>query len=209
MPKKSKKNLTIYIILSVVAAIVIIKALTGHMPFNLGFQTPARGKGSRAAKVQITEFIDFQCPACANGSKFLKEYLVKHPSDIYLEVKYFPLPSIHRHAQRSARYAECSAQQNKFWPMLDLLMEEQPRWAGLMNAEDTFKKMASVVQLDKGQLDACLRDQGTERIIIKEKELGQSMGVQSTPTYFINGKLFVGVKSLKDELNTYFGDVTD
>jgi protein-disulfide isomerase len=57
------------------------------------------------------------------------------------------------------------------------------------------------------QLNACLSSDDTRKVINDEKSLGQSLGISSTPTYFINGKMVVGAKSMTDELKTYFADI--
>lgn len=70
-----------------------------------------RIKGEANAPIKITEFTDFQCPSCAQGSKYLKKFMEGHPKAVHLEMKYYPL-NMHRHAFMSARYAECAGKSN-------------------------------------------------------------------------------------------------
>jgi protein-disulfide isomerase len=162
-----------------------------------------RSKGDPQAKVQIIEFIDLQCPACAKGSKTLKEYMEKHPQDIHLQLKYFPLKS-HSHGMQSALYSECAGRQNLFWPFHELLIERQEQWSPLPSAEPMFVEMAKAAGVDTGKLNSCIGSPEAAKAVNDDRSLGQSLGIQSTPTYFINNKMAVGIKSLKDELDTFF-----
>ena len=167
----------------------------------------ARAKGNPQARVKIVEFIDFQCPACAYGIKYLKTFFDQHPNDIYIQVQYFPLTNMHHHAMISALYSECAARQGKFWELDDLMIPQQSQWAQLISPEPVFQAMAQQVGMNIDQLNTCLASDDARKVINDEKSLGQSLGIVSTPTYFINGKMVVGGKSLDDELKKYFPDI--
>jgi len=199
----NKQRLTFLIVL-------VLVGLIGGAKFFLGARhqeldpKQVRSKGNSQARVKVVEFIDFQCPACANGVKILGTYLDKYPHDIYLQVKYFPLTNVHRHAMVSALYSECAARQGKFWALNDMMMPQQSQWAQLISAEPVFKSMALQAGMDIRKLEGCLASDDARRVINDEKSLGQSLGISSTPTYFINNKMVVGTKSLEEELKTYF-----
>lgn len=199
----SKKNLTIGIVIVVIAVIAILKFVLVKPPVAFD-PVEARTRGPQQAKVNIVEFIDFECPACAYGAQKLREYLAQHPSDIHLEVKYYPLMNVHHHALQAASYMECSARQGKFWQLFDSVMTQQPQWSPLMSIDGIFDQMAQGAGVDIRQLHACLASDDPSTKIMAEKAVGRSLGVQSTPTYFINKKMVVGAKSLQDELDTYF-----
>ena len=202
MTKISKPVLTIAIIVSCVAVFAGIKY------FKLKSQTeslpplPQRAKGNPNGKVRIIEFIDFQCPACANGVKILNDYLKKYPNEIYLELRYFPLV-MHRHGNTSARYGECAARQEKFWPFLELLLERQKQWSVLNDPVPAFEIIAKEVDLNVDQLNACLQDPGVETVITADVDEGKLLGVKSTPAYFINHEMVVGTKLLPSKLDSY------
>ncbi len=199
----SKQKLTIFIILGIAVAVAAVKIF---MSFNAKPIDPAlmRAKGDPKAKVHIIEFFDFQCPACAVGAKKLREYYAAHAADMHIEMKYFPLTGPHKHAMASSLHAECAARQGKFWNMHDLLIDRQAQWSPLISVDGTFLQYAREAGLDEGALRRCLASPETEKEVIQERSLGQTLGVQSTPTYFINNKMVVGVKSLTDELDQYF-----
>ena len=203
MSKLSKSLSTLIIILICVCFIYIVKAFLnskkGHKAESISL---GRVKGNPQAALRVTEYIDFQCPACAEGSRVLRENFKNYPNKIYLELKYFPLSS-HKHGFISARYAECAGRQGKFWPFHDFLIDRQPQWSTLEDAKPAFQQMAKELNLDARKLDACVQDQNVEKIILVDKDKGTSLGIQRTPTYFINGNMVVGVKSLKEELTTH------
>lgn len=199
----NKLQLTLGVVLVLVGLIVGAKILGAPKKAPIHWQE-ARAEGSPDSKVKIVEFIDFQCPACAVGAQYLKTFFDRHPNDIYLQVRYFPLTNMHRHAMISALYSECAARQGKFWAMDDLMIAQQSQWAQLISPEPVFQAMAAEVGMNVDQLNACLASDDARRVINDEKSLGQSLGIVSTPTYFINNKMVVGTKSLQDELKHYF-----
>ncbi len=225
--KFSKKFTTFLIVVTCILLVLIIKILTAGSRGDLSQIQSGRVKGNPQTPVKIVEFIDFQCPSCAHGSKILKKFMAENPMTIQLELKYYPL-NMHRHAFLSAYYAECAAHQGRFWSFEDLLIERQDQWSKLYDAKPYFDILAKDVGLNSGQLNACLKDPKVESIILAEREEGKKLGVQSTPTYFIielpsnkqnskilsksfrvekeklnNGEMMVGVSLLQEKLNTF------
>jgi protein-disulfide isomerase len=199
----NKQQSTLVIVLLLVGAIVGVKFFMAHKKAEINLQT-ARAKGNPQARVKIVEFVDFQCPACAYGIKYLKTYFDQHPNDIYIQVRYFPLTNMHHHAMISALYSECAARQGKFWALDDLMIPQQSQWAQLISPDPVFQAMAVQVGMNINELNSCLASDDARKVINDEKSTGQSLGIASTPTYFINNKMVVGAKSLQDELKTYF-----
>lgn len=203
MAKLNKKTATFVIIVIIVLIIVGVKAYFALNAKAID-SVEARSKGNPAAKVQIVEFIDLECPACAYGSKVVKELIEKHPNDIRVQVKYFPLIRTHRHAMQVALYNECAGAQGKFWEFHYPLMLAQQQWSPLLSADAFFQDLAIKAGANMQQLNTCLSSDEAAAIVNNDKILGQSLGVQSTPTYFINNKMIVGAKALEEELGTYF-----
>jgi protein-disulfide isomerase len=200
-----KWSLTVWVVVILAIIVVGARIFFGSRQIS-GNPEQARAEGNPDARVKIVEFVDFQCPACAWGLKYLKTFLASHPNDLYIQVRYFPLTSLHHHALISALYSECAARQGKFWPLDDLMISQQAQWAQLINPQPVFDAMARQVGMDMDRLNACLDSDDTIKVINDEKVMGQSLGITSTPTYFINGKMVVGTKDLQDELKKYFPD---
>lgn len=197
--KFSKKAVSFLIVTATILAVGGIKYGLGY--FRLGIQKVEmpRAKGNPQAKVQIVEYVDFQCPACAQGSVYLKDFMALHPGFIYLQLKHFPLP-MHKHGFLSAYYAQCAAEQSKFWPFVDQVFERQVEWSKFNDPYPFFKKLAQELKFNMPQLEMCMREKKILEIVEREKKEGKALGVNSTPTYFINNTMVVGQKSLSLEL---------
>jgi protein-disulfide isomerase len=163
------------------------------------FGIEQRSKGDLSAKTHITEYFDYQCPPCAMANKMFKERMAERPGSYHLEVRYFPLPG-HRNAMKAAIHAECAARQGRFWDFHDKLFENQNEWANDSYAELKYLGYAKDLNLDLARWDACVKDPKTEAFVAKEKEQGQALGAQITPSFFVNGKLIVGNFPLIEEL---------
>jgi protein-disulfide isomerase len=157
-------------------------------------------KGDPAAPIQVVEFIDFQCPACAAGALVIKNFMRDNPGTVFLQMKYFPLAG-HPHGIISAKYAECAARQGQFWAMHDLILENQPQWRDLTDARPALDMYARNLGLDLRRLGTCLASPETAARLVKTKAEGEALGVRSTPSYVINGELIVGFRNLTSRLN--------
>lgn len=195
--KNNKKMTTIIIILSCIILVYGIKLFTqSSAQKDFKSSKSSRIKGEAMAPIQIVEFIDFECPACAAGAKYLKKVMQKNPSSIHLEMKYYPL-AMHKHGVISAKYAECAGKQGKFWEFHDYLIERQKLWHRLDDANPAFDVMAQDLKLDMEALKSCVESLATAKVIEKDKAEGRSIGIRSTPTYFVNGEIVVGMRNLQ------------
>jgi protein-disulfide isomerase len=104
--------------------------------------------GSKAAKVTVVEFADFQCPACGAFHPEMKKILADYNGKIYFVYRHFPLP-MHKNARAAAQTAEAAAAQGKFWPMYDQLFEKQSEWSEVENPTDLFASYAKNLKLDE------------------------------------------------------------
>jgi protein-disulfide isomerase len=198
----SKQTATIIIIVTAVLLIAGVRFFKWGQG-GAGESARARVAGNPKASLRIVEFVDLQCPACAVGAADLKKYLAAFP-----EVKFFPLGG-HMHSLIATKYTECAARQGKFWPYFDLVFERQARWRDLFDAHPVFDEIAKEVGLNDGQLRACLDSDEVREKILSEKDEGASRGVKSTPTYFINDKMVVGPKLMREEVEKTLGVKTE
>jgi len=157
--------------------------------YNEGINTEVKNiKGNENGSVTLVEYGDFECPACATMHPFLFEVMEKYGDDIRLEFKHFPLQQIHPRAMLGAKAAEAAGQQGKFFEFHDILFERQNEWVKSPNPRVVLSNYAEELELDikqfKKQIDASLL---TDRIKQDQKE-GVELGVNSTPTFFLNGE---------------------
>ena len=156
-----------------------------------------KSKGPSAAKVQIIEFSDFECPACRMAIPIIEEILKTYPGQIRFSYQHFPLSS-HHFSPLAHQAAECAAMANKFWEYHDRLYQEQLVWtSSLTDPTETFLLYARDLGLNLDAFAQCLGDENVRRRILIEKANGDLLRVSSTPTFFINGERVVGGVDLK------------
>lgn len=159
-----------------------------------------------SAKVTIVEFADFQCPACAAVHPAVKQILNDYKGKVNFVFRHFPLPQ-HKNALIAASAAEAAGEQGKFWEMENLLFENQDKWSESDKAKEIFLTYAKELGLDKDKFKSAIEGNKFTSKITGDKDDGQALGVNSTPTFFINGQKFsesasyANLKNKIDELN--------
>ena len=141
--------------------------------------------GPENAPVQIIEFADYECPYCQKVNEDLARVREQFPSQVSLVYKDFPLP-MHPLAPKAAQAARCAGAQGKFWEYHDSLFQTKK----LQTSE--LKKQAAALKLDTARFDQCL--DGGEQIaaVKKDAQEAQRLGLQGTPSFFINGHFMTG-----------------
>src|SRR6516225_3193040 len=154
-------------------------------------------RGNKDAKVTIVNYDDFQCPFCSRMHQTLFPEIYKEYGDRVLFIyKDYPLEEIHPWAVHAAVNANCLAAQNNdaYWDYVDYLHANQ----GAINSEQGRDAQtgaldrAALLQaqqhnLDNVKLIACIKSQDETAVKASLKE-GDSLGVQATPTLFVNGE---------------------
>ncbi|RJQ36505.1 DsbA family protein [Candidatus Microgenomates bacterium] len=144
--------------------------------------------GSSSAKVTLVEYADFQCPGCAAFYPVVKQLLADYEGKILYVYRFFPLRQIHKNALTSAQAAYAAHLQGKFPEMEDLLFTNQTVWAEDNNASDIFLSYAQKINLDLDKYKKDYNSEETKKFIEKQENGAISLGVNSTPTIFINGE---------------------
>jgi protein-disulfide isomerase len=146
-------------------------------------------RGSPNAKVHMVEFSDFQCPFCKGNEAALTEVLKAYPGLVSLEYRHFPLTQVHGFAAKAAEAYECALDQgpNKAWALHDVMFDRQP-------ALDVpqLKSYARALGIDGAAFDACLDSGKKAELVARDASLGVKLGVESTPSVFIEGTPLVG-----------------
>ena len=150
----------------------------------------ARGvtKGEKAP-ITIVEFGDYQCPGCGSfgmSVKPLVEQAFVESGQAQFVFYDFPLVSIHPNAFLAARAARCAEDQGKFWEYHDELFRNQARWAPQPNPARSFGDYSGTVGMDTKEFESCLNSDRHADVVTANMQLGQMMGVTSTPTILVN-----------------------
>ena len=140
--------------------------------------------GPETARVVIVEYGDFECPNCGQAYPAVKLLLRHFEHRVRYAFRHFPLTEVHPHAQLAAEAAEAAAGQHKFWPMHDLLFEQQ-----LHLKPKDLRRYAGELELDLERFDYELNDQVYRQRVNEHIEGGRRSGVRATPTFFVDGAL--------------------
>ncbi|MBC7537556.1 MAG: thioredoxin domain-containing protein [Bacteriovorax sp.] len=143
-------------------------------------------KGPENAKVKIVEFYDPECEACAAFSPYVKEIISRYQNDIQLTVRY---ALYHGNSTLAAKASDAAALQGKFWDFQELLFLNQSEWShSQVPAIENFIKYAKDLDLDVLKFQTDINDLKRMETISIDLEDGKKLGVNGTPTIFINGK---------------------
>ncbi|MEN9649679.1 MAG: hypothetical protein RL094_646 [Candidatus Parcubacteria bacterium] len=142
-------------------------------------------RAGSSTKVIITEFADFECPACAVLSPELKRLLETDGDKFTLVYRHFP---IHSHSYEAAAVALAAGEQGKFFQMSEVLFDKQSEWTpASANRTTLFEKYATQLGLDIAKFRVSVKDPKHEESVNKDRRDATAMGINSTPTLIING----------------------
>ena len=145
--------------------------------------------GTANAPVTLVEFSDFQCPFCARVMPTLKKVKDTYGDKVRIVWKDFPLTSIHPQAFKAAEAGQCAREQGKFWELHDRMFANQQALQ-----PDALKEHAAAVGLDLAKFNACFDASKYGERVQQQMSAGSQLGVQSTPSIFINGRLVSGAQ---------------
>ncbi|MEK7573576.1 MAG: thioredoxin domain-containing protein [Patescibacteria group bacterium] len=144
--------------------------------------------GSPSAKVSLIEYSDFQCPACAAYHPLVNQLLTEYEGKIYFAYRFFPLTQIHKNALISSQAGYAAYKQDKFKEMYDMLFSTQNDWAENNSPSDIFVEYAGKIGLDVEKFKTDMDSEEAKSAIGKGLAEGTDIGVNSTPTFFLNNK---------------------
>jgi protein-disulfide isomerase len=183
-----------------VLAYLLLRPGTTSIPANVTVQASDtlgfRGylKGSTEAPVEITEFADYQCPFCQTFATLqmptIEERLIK-TGRVRWRYRDFPLQQ-HAFARLAAHSAACADEQGKYWEQHQRIYEGQSEWAAARDAGPIFRDYARAAGLDLGRYDACMKAGKYAGRIQASYNEGVQLGVSSTPTLLVSGRLYRG-----------------
>jgi protein-disulfide isomerase len=145
---------------------------------------PVRGNAS--APITIIEFSDFQCPFCQRVNPTLARVRETYGDKVRIVFKDYPLPN-HPQAPKAAEAARCAGEQKKYWEMHDAMFANQRALE-----VPALKQTARAIGLEGAAFDSCLDSGKFAATVRNGSKLGDSMGVNSTPTLYVNGRPVIG-----------------
>ena len=146
--------------------------------------------GVPGAKAVITVFSDYQCPYCKEEGKILRTQLMQEfGKDVRVYFKDYPIVQIHPWSMPAAIAGRCvfRAEPTKFWDYHDFLFEDQTN-VTVENLKGKVVDWAGKNGLDTLQLARCIDNKSTEKEVLKSMAEGRALGIDKTPTLFINGR---------------------
>ncbi len=156
--------------------------------------------GSDSAPVEIVEYADFQCPACANFDQVqwpdVKARLID-TGKLRLRYRDYPLDEIHPQARLAAHAAACADDQGRFWQMKNQLYSRQNDWAFARGSTpyDAMSEMVGAIGGDVAAWQACMEAGSHAARIEASHAEALRVGAPSTPTFLIGGRLYPGMNS--------------
>ncbi len=148
--------------------------------------------GPANAPITLVEFADFQCPFCRQWEQqTYQPLLAAYPGKIRFVYRDFPLTSIHPNAMPAAEAAQCANEQGQFWPFHDKL------FGGETLSADVYNQYAQQLNLDMTKFAQCISTHKFAQQIQADSDFATNLGVNSTPTFFINGLALVGAQPLE------------
>ncbi|MGQ3300940.1 DsbA family protein [Reyranella sp.] len=175
-------------------------------PSKAGLETVQPGDhvlGDPNAPITVIEYASLTCSHCAHfHTQVLPEIKKKwiETGKVKLVYRDFPLDQI---AAKAAQIAECAGN-DKYFGVLDIIFRGQPQWATAADPLAELAKPLRIAGMGENEIKACLANDAMSNAVIKDYQGGEAMGVNSTPTLFINGQLYRGARSV-EELDGVFG----
>ena len=138
-------------------------------------------------KVTLVEFLDFECESCAAAYPFVEGLRETYAGRVTFVVRYFPLPS-HQNARNAAHAVESAARQDALEGMYRRMYETQAEWGESRESQAAlFRTFAADLGLDMEQYDRDVDSEAVAARVQADVDDGLSLGVDSTPTFFLNG----------------------
>jgi protein-disulfide isomerase len=147
--------------------------------------------GPDDAPATVVEFSDFECPFCREGSAELKKVFDRYPGKVRIVFRHYPLDTAcnsymprsgHLYACRAAMMALCAGAEGRFWQMHDALFQIPQMRLTVLD------ELPAKLGLATGPFSKCMSDEATLTSVKADIEEGHRLGVDGTPTLFVNGR---------------------
>jgi protein-disulfide isomerase len=148
--------------------------------------------GSDSAKLEVTEYADYQCPVCQDFESVqfpaVRQQLIDNGT-VRWRYRDFPL-DMHPNSRVASHAAACANDQGKYWPMHEALYQHQAEWAPMKNPAGAFSGYAKSAGVDVSVYDKCMGEAKYAGRIQASYDEGLKLGVAGTPNFVIGGRLY-------------------
>jgi protein-disulfide isomerase len=146
--------------------------------------------GRADAPITIYQFADFQCPHCAQFAAFIEPLIRQNLVDTgKARYVFYEYPLGFKWSFLAARAGRCANEQGKFWEFHDIIFGRQQQWSYDPDAAAQFVEYARTIPgMDAGKFGSCVRSDQFQKEVSESGQLGRSLGVQGTPTIYVNGR---------------------
>jgi len=145
-------------------------------------------QGPAEAPVTLVEYGDYECPHCGRAYPMVKAIQLRMGNELRFVFRNFPLAKSHEHAEHAAEMAEAADQHGKFWPMHDILFENQDALE-----DENLVAYAATLGIDPVWAATALAQGLFQERVREDFASGVRSGVNGTPTFFINGARYDGL----------------
>jgi protein-disulfide isomerase len=217
MDKKDQSQMKRYLPFVIIAAVLVAAVGAGFLMFRSSqTQPPATSTSagdSRATSnglaskgvVTIDEYGDYQCPPCGGLHPILKTLKGEYGGRIQIAFHHYPITQLHNHALEASYAAAAAGLQGKFWEMHNMLYENQSLWSQVGDFRPILINFARQLGLDVPRFTRDMDGLQVVTIVSEDTRRANELGVNSTPSIFINGQLIpnenLTVEGLRKEIN--------
>lgn len=180
--RRIAKAKTAYIAGLRTSAKILLRLPPPRAPLSMT-DTPSRGPAT--AQVTLLEYADYECPYCQQIQPALNKIEQEFKGTVAFAYKDFPL-NIHSNAEKAAEGSQCARLQGKYWEYHDLLASTKQLDPAALKAH------ARTLHLDTAAFDKCIDGGETADTVKAFQKEAEKLGVQGTPTFFVNGRAITG-----------------
>lgn len=158
-------------------------------------------KGNKKALITLVEYLDFECEACGFYYPYVKQLTKEFNNDVRFVSRYFPLPG-HKNGLPAALAVEAASKQDKYWEMYDIIFENQKNWGERAVADPTiFEEYAKKIGLNMTKFKKDVDSKTVKDRVERDRLSGEQLGVDATPTFYLNGEKLQNPRSPEDFKN--------
>ncbi len=187
------------------AADRVYEIVDSTAPSELALVTDDHMSGESDAQLVLIEYLDLQCPTCAQMHAILEDLKDQYDTELLVVSRHLPLESIHPNARLAAQNAEAAGRQGEFDGMVDLMFENQADWAGVSDPQSIFDGYANDLGLDMTQFASDRVDAAIDAGIQADLDSAAALNATSTPTLYLDGREL----NLSDALTDFSGIIDD